>query len=87
MAISEKQSGKLLREAVSLIRAHSLNVPGMIALGTFGPLAFLFSQILLLLQPLFGWDGSGWLTGGGAALLEDPANVERLISLLEQGDT
>ncbi|NOZ05271.1 MAG: hypothetical protein GXP41_02810 [Chloroflexi bacterium] len=85
MSLSSEQREKLLRQAVGLIRVHSMDVPSMIMLGTVGPLAFFLSQMLLLVQPLFGWDGAGWLSGGGAALLEEPANVDRLLTQLERG--
>jgi len=80
MAESESRNRILLREAGYAIRERDLVVPGIIALEMLKPVSFLLSQALLLIQPLFGWDGRGWLSGAGASLLENPVNIEALMN-------
>lgn len=85
MPVLEQQIERLVDRLASLICANSLEAPSLIVLGMFSPMAFFASQIMLLVQPLFGWDGNGWLTGGGADLLGEPATIDRLLSRLGTG--
>jgi hypothetical protein len=69
----------LVSSVASRIRRYGMQAPAVLVLEMFRPLAFFGSQLLYLAQPLFGWGGNDWLSGGGAALLEDPENLNSLI--------
>jgi len=74
----------LLSSVASRIRRYGMEAPAVLVLETFRPLAFFGSQLLYLVQPLFGWGGDEWLSGGGASLLEDPENLSSLIERIMQ---
>jgi hypothetical protein len=72
------------------IQAKGLAVPAMFLLEVGKPLALIGSQLFYLFQPLMGFPLGGGLdertADRYAAFLEDPANVERLLRRLEDGE-
>lgn len=73
----------LLERAAQEVVRRRLEVPTILALELHRPLAFLSSQALVvftpLLAPAFGWQNLQKLT----LLLEDRANLDRLIDRIE----
>ena len=71
----------MIAHLVGWIQARGLRSPAILFLEAHKPLAPIGSQVLLFLQPLLRFVGP--LLGWYALLLEDPANVERVLSHLE----
>jgi hypothetical protein len=61
-------------------------LPALVALEAGRPLAFLGGQLLWVAQPLLGLVLPGEVVGHFASILEKPAAVAELISLLEKSD-
>ena len=75
---------------VNWILARGLSAPAVLFLEASKPLSFIGSQVLLLLQPVLGHIGPtlGWfddnhIVADYAELLEDPANVDHILTCLE----
>ena len=75
----DKQVERLARQ---LDRA-GLAGSAVLFLESHRPAAFLFSQALLFAEPLLGALLKGSLVRDVAALLDDPASLDRLLALLE----
>lgn len=82
--LSEERRDELLDTIAQRIRGMGLATSAILMLEAHKPLSFLGSQVILILQPLLGFAFDDQTTRAAVALLEDRANVERLISRLER---
>jgi hypothetical protein len=74
---------QLIDSLAGKLRGWGLATPGIAFLEANKPFSFLGSQFLLFLQPLLSTFVRPEVTDGYIALLQDRANVERLIQKLE----
>ena len=87
MAESGNEADQQLIEHVARqISGWRLTLPAIILLEILKPFSFFASQGLLLCQPLLEFFYQGPRIAGYADLLADRANVERLVTRLEQDD-
>jgi hypothetical protein len=84
----------MIDRLVNWIQAKGLSAPAVLFLEASKPLSFIGSQVLLLLQPVLGHIGPtlGWFDDSHvvaeyAELLEDPANIDRILAYLEHRST
>ena len=84
------RQGQLIDRLARWITARGLAAPAVLFLEASKPLSAIGSQVLLLFQPVLGTIGPtlGWfdddqIVAEYAELLEDPANVDRLLECLE----
>jgi len=89
----DRQEQMIVRLA-EWIQTKGLGSPAILFLEAHKPLAPVVSQTLLFLQPLLGFMGPmlGWFDDDRilteyALLLEDSANVDRILSFLERCPT
>jgi len=73
-----RETDALIRRAARWIVDHNLVAPAVVLLELLKPLSFLGSQCLWLVAPLWGQSSAAY-----ARLLEDRANVERLLRAIE----
>ncbi len=80
-----------IRHLAEWIKRKELTAPAILFLHTSEPLALLGSQLLYACTPLldfvgpiFGWPKSEPAWAEYAALLEDPACIDRILTCLEQ---
>jgi hypothetical protein len=88
--MATEREDRMIAHLVGWIQAKGLRSPAILFLEAHKPLAPIGSQVLLFLQPLLRFVGPllGWFDDDRvlteyALLLEDPANVERVLSHLE----
>ena len=74
---------QLIDHLAAQLHAWGLGTPGIAFLEANKPFSFLGSQFLLFLQPLLSTFVRSAVTDDYIALLQDRANVERLIRKLE----
>lgn len=81
---------QMIDRLVNWILVKGLSAPAVLFLEASKPLSFIGSQVLLLLQPMLGYIGPtlGWFDDSHvvaeyAELLEDPANIDRILVCLE----
>ena len=84
MELSVDQRDLLIDRLAQKVSRWGLTAPAILFLEANKPFSFIGSQVLLFFQPLLGFLLGDEVIGGYAQLLEDPANVERLLHLLEQ---
>jgi len=84
----------MIDRLVNWILARGLSAPAVLFLEASKPLSLIGSQVLLLAQPVLGYIGPalGWFDDSGvvaeyAELLEDPANIDRILVRLEGRST
>ena len=81
-ALAKDSSVELVQTLAGRIAQRGLTIPAIVGLELLKPFCFVGSQILLVLEPLL----DPWMGKSGrdyARLLEDRANVERLLEALE----
>jgi hypothetical protein len=83
MATEVEAEEELIDHLAVRLRAWGLATPGIAFLEANKPFSFLGSQLLLFLQPLLSTLVGSAVTDDYIALLQDRANVERLIRKLE----
>ena len=81
-ALGKDSSIELVQTLAARIAQRGLTIPAIIGLELLKPFCFVGSQILLVLEPLLD-PLIGELGRDYARLLEDRANVERLLEALE----
>jgi cell division inhibitor SulA len=81
----------MIARLVAWIQARGLGSAAILFLQANKPLALIASQAMLLLQPIIGFAGPtlGWFEDERtwaeySTLLEDPANIDRILFLLER---
>ena len=74
---------ELIENMAFRLRAWQLREPAIVLLALHAPLAFLGSQFLLAAEPLLGVLGRDRLAQDLALLLQDPQNIELLLTRLE----
>jgi hypothetical protein len=79
--------GQLIEQWARQIQRWRLVQPALLFLEVTKPLSFIASQGLLLCEPLLSSLYREPRVSEYANLMADRANVERLIALLEQGDS
>jgi hypothetical protein len=91
MALTAERQEQMIARLVEWVQAKGLQSPAILFLQSSRPLALIASQALLFLQPIVGFVGPmlGWFEDDRAwteyaTLLEDPANMDRILSLLER---
>jgi hypothetical protein len=82
--LSVDQRDLLIERLAQKVSRWGLTAPAILFLEANKPFSFIGSQVLLFFQPLLGFLLGDEVMGGYAQLLEDQANVERLLHLLEQ---
>ena len=82
--LSVDQRDLLIERLAQKVSRWGLTAPAILFLEANKPFSFIGSQVLLFFQPLLGFLLGDEVIGGYAQLLEDQANVERLLQLLEQ---
>jgi hypothetical protein len=82
--LSVDQRDLLIERLAQRVSRWGLTAPAILFLEANKPFSFIGSQVLLFFQPLLGFLLGDEIMGGYAQLLEDQANVERLLHLLEQ---
>jgi hypothetical protein len=82
--LSVDQRDLLIERLAQKVSRWGLTAPAILFLEANKPFSFIGSQVLLFFQPLLGFLLGDEIMGGYAQLLEDQANVERLLHLLEQ---
>ncbi|MBN1933210.1 MAG: hypothetical protein JW934_01025 [Anaerolineae bacterium] len=89
--MSMEQQTQVMVNLAQWIRERGLESPAILFLQANKPLAPIGGQALLFLQPVLGAVGAmlGWANGERvwtdyAALLENPACIDRLLELLER---
>jgi len=82
--LSVDQRDLLIERLAQKVSRWGLTAPAILFLEANKPFSFIGSQVLLFFQPLLGFLLGDEVIGGYAQLLEDQANVERLLHLLEQ---
>ena len=88
MEEKEKDPGRqLIEQWARQIQRWRLVQPALLFLEVTKPLSFIASQGLLLCEPLLSSLHREPRVSEYANLMADRANVERLIALLEQGDS
>lgn len=82
---------QMIERLVEWIEVRGLRSPAILLLEANKPLATIGGQALLFLQPLLGWvePALGWSAdrepaAEWAALLEDPAGIDRILERLER---
>jgi hypothetical protein len=87
--MNERQE-QMIERLVQWIEARGLRAPAILLLEANKPLALFGGQALLFLQPLLGlvgpalgWPGGKEPAAEWAALLEDPAGMDRILERLE----
>ncbi len=83
-ALSDARRAELIDRLSAQLDAWNLREPAIVFLTMHSPLAFLASQFLLAAQPFLGV-----FIGEGAArelaeLIQDPQNIELLVTRLEE---
>ena len=84
LELSVDQRDLLIDRLAQKVSRWGLTAPAILFLEANKPFSFIGSQALLFFQPLLGFLLGDEVVGGYAQLFEDPANVERLLQLLEQ---
>ena len=84
MELSVDQRDLLIERLAQKVSRWGLTAPAILFLEANKPFSFIGSQVLLFFQPLLGFLLGDEVIGGYSQLLEDQANVERLLHLLEQ---
>ncbi|MBL7202504.1 MAG: hypothetical protein ISS56_20405 [Anaerolineae bacterium] len=89
-SIATEREERMIAHLVEWIQDRGLRSPAILFLEAHKPLAPIGSQALLFLQPLLrfvgpmlGWFDDDRVLAEYALLLEDPTNVERVLSHLE----
>jgi hypothetical protein len=82
--LSVDQRDLLIERLAQKVSRWGLTAPAILFLEANKPFSFIGSQVLLFFQPLLGFLLGDEVIGGYAQLLDDQANVERLLHLLEQ---
>jgi hypothetical protein len=83
MPARDETKEELIDHLAAQLHAWGVATPGVAFLEANKPFSFLGSQFLLFLQPLLSTFVRSALTDDYIALLQDRANVERLIQKLE----
>ncbi len=85
------QNDHLMINLVNWIRERGLELPAILFLQAGKPLAPIGGQMLLFFQPILGalgsmlgWPGSERIWADYASLLENPADIERILELMEK---
>jgi hypothetical protein len=84
MSVDERRE-QVIDRIVHWIQARGLVEPALLFIEASRPLLPIGSQALLLVQPFLGWLGGDRELQDYAALFEDPAGVECILSRLESG--
>lgn len=83
LELTDEERDRLLEQAAQTVTRRRMEMPAVLALEMHRPLTFLSSQALIvftpLLAPAFGLENLQKLT----RLLEDRANIDRLIERIE----
>ena len=74
---------ELIERVSEMLRAWHLREPAIVLLTMHAPLAFLGSQFMLAAQPFVGVFTGDQFAHDLALLLEDPQNIEQLVTRLE----
>jgi hypothetical protein len=82
--MSPARRDELVDNLARRLRAWGLSAPAILLLEMHAPLAFLGSQLLFATQPFVAWLTGDRLIHDLAYLLEEPENIERLITRLEE---
>lgn len=82
--VNPSSKGELIERVAIRLRDLGLSAPAILFLQVHAPLSFLGSQFILASQPFLGWLTGDRLLRDLAVFLEDPENVESLITRLEQ---
>lgn len=78
----EQDAPTWVQDLASSLVGRGLTMPAIVLLEMCRPVAFIGSQLLLLLDPLVSpWGGT--FARRYASLLEDPQQLDRLLELLE----
>lgn len=83
-SLSPARRDELLDDVARRLSAWGLRAPAVLLLEMHSPLAFLGGQILFATRPFLGWLTGDRLFHDLAYLLEEPENVDLLISRLEK---
>ncbi len=82
--LSPARRDELVDYLASRLHAIGMTGPAILLLEMHAPLSFLGSQLLFAAQPFIGWLTGERLARDLAYLFEEPKNIERLISRLEE---
>lgn len=74
----------LIQRLAAQVKAWGLEAPAVFLLESHSPLAFLGSQALVFLEPLFRLVGQDRFAHDWARALEDTDTVERIIRRIEE---
>jgi len=74
---------ELIERVSRMLRAWNLREPAIVLFTMHAPLAFLASQFMLAAQPFVGVLTGDEFARDFALLLEDPQNIEQLVTRLE----
>lgn len=83
-ALSPLRRDELIESLAARLTAWNVRAPAIVFLQLHAPLAFLGSQFLLAAEPFLSLLAGKRRSRDLALLLEEPANVERLIARLEE---
>jgi hypothetical protein len=83
-AFQESREREIIERVGSQLIAWNLREPAIVFLTMHAPLAFLGSQFLVAAQPFVGLVTGDAFARDFALLLQDPRNVELLVSHLEK---
>lgn len=91
MTLTDDRREHMIARLAKWIQDKGLQSPAILFLQANKPLAPISSQALLFVQPIvgligpmFGWFQNDQTLDEYALLLENPSNIEQLLSLLEQ---
>lgn len=80
----QEQSEELIKDLTQQISRWKLTTPALVLLQVARPLSFVASQGLLLCQPVLGFFYETPKIEGYAELLADRANLDRLVTRIEE---
>jgi len=83
MATDEREA--LIERLVAKVKAWGLEAPAVLLLQSHSPLAFLGSQALVFLEPVFRMAGRERFAQDWARALEDRDTVEHIVRRIEGG--
>ncbi len=84
LALQDARRAELIERVSAQLCAWNLREPAIVFLAMHAPLAFLGSQVLLAAQPFLGVVTGEKFAHDFALLIQDPQNVEQLVTRLEQ---
>lgn len=85
LAMDEREA--LIERLVAKVRAWGLEAPAVLLLESHSPLAFLGSQALVFLEPVFRMAGQGRFAQDWARALEDRDILKQLVRRIEADST